>query len=145
VKPFKIADEWYYQMRFREEMKGVTPILTAVPPDSTRRGGDGPHSGNPAVRAGQGTPEHVAWVCDRPDGGRGFGLTGGHTHWNWGHDQLRKVVLNAIVWIAKAEVPPGGVPSKTPTVDDLLENQEPAKPANFDPEKIRQMIDKFNQ
>ena len=145
VRPFKIADEWYYHMRFRDEMKGVTPVLTAVPPDSTRRGADGSHSGNPAVRAGLGQAEHVAWVCERPDGGRGFGFTGGHMHWNWGHDQLRKVVLNAIVWIAKAEVPPGGVPSKTLTVDDLLENQEPAKPANFNPEKIRQMIEKFNQ
>ena len=36
VKPFKIRDEWYYHMRFREGMKGVTPILTAVPPDQTR-------------------------------------------------------------------------------------------------------------
>src|SRR5580698_2823269 len=29
VKPFEINDEWYYHMRFRPEMKGVTPILTA--------------------------------------------------------------------------------------------------------------------
>ncbi len=35
VKPFKINDEWYYHMRFREEMEGVTPILTDLPPDAT--------------------------------------------------------------------------------------------------------------
>ena len=29
VKPFEIEDEWYYHMRFREGMQGVTPILTA--------------------------------------------------------------------------------------------------------------------
>ncbi|MBM4037338.1 MAG: ThuA domain-containing protein, partial [Planctomycetes bacterium] len=29
VKPFKISDEWYFHMRFVDDMKGVTPILTA--------------------------------------------------------------------------------------------------------------------
>ena len=33
VRPFTINDEWYYHMRFADDMKGVTPILTAVPPD----------------------------------------------------------------------------------------------------------------
>src|SRR5215471_954823 len=32
VKPFSINDEWYYHMRLVAGMKGVTPILTAVPP-----------------------------------------------------------------------------------------------------------------
>ena len=32
VKPFSIRDEWYYHMRFVDGMKGVTPILSAVPP-----------------------------------------------------------------------------------------------------------------
>ncbi|MEX1223956.1 MAG: family 16 glycoside hydrolase, partial [Pirellulales bacterium] len=50
VEPFEILDEWYYHMRFRPEMKGVTPILTALPPDSTLSRGDGAHSGNPHVR-----------------------------------------------------------------------------------------------
>ena len=31
VKPFAADDEWYYHMRFREGMSGVTPILTAMP------------------------------------------------------------------------------------------------------------------
>ena len=31
VKPFTLKDEWYYHMRFREGMKGVTPILSALP------------------------------------------------------------------------------------------------------------------
>ncbi len=65
VRPFRIEDEWYYHMQFRDEMKGVTPILTAIPPDSTRRGQDGPHSGNPTVRARMGMPEHVAWAGTR--------------------------------------------------------------------------------
>ena len=35
VKPFTINDEWYYNMRFVDEMKNVTPILTAIPPSSS--------------------------------------------------------------------------------------------------------------
>ena len=34
VKPFTINDEWYFHMRFRDEMKGVTPILSRT---SSRR------------------------------------------------------------------------------------------------------------
>jgi len=32
LKPFKSNDEWYYHMRFPQDMKGVTPILSALPP-----------------------------------------------------------------------------------------------------------------
>src|SRR5713226_2815669 len=35
VKPFAIQDEWYYAIRFTPDLKGVTPILKATPPDST--------------------------------------------------------------------------------------------------------------
>lgn len=111
VKPFTVNDEWYYHMRFREGMKGVTPILTALPPASTLSRPDGTHSGNPAVREAirNGEPQHVAWAYERPDGGRGFGFTGAHFHRNWGNENFRRLVLNAIVWVAKAEVPAGGV------------------------------------
>jgi type 1 glutamine amidotransferase len=127
VRPFKIRDEWYFHMRFQDE--GVTPILTAIPPDSARDHPDDPHAGNPLVRAAKGMPEDVAWAYERPDGGRGFGFTGGHFHENWGNDDFRKVVLNAILWIAKMDVPPNGVES-TVTPDDLKQNLDPkAKPA----------------
>ncbi len=49
VRPFAIYDEWYYHMRFLPDMKDVTLLLTATPPESTRQGPDGPHSGNPFV------------------------------------------------------------------------------------------------
>jgi hypothetical protein len=51
VKPFSIRDEWYFNMRFVEGQKGVTAILAAVPDASTTSRADGPHAGNPAVRA----------------------------------------------------------------------------------------------
>ena len=124
VKPFEINDEWYYHMRFRENLDHVTPVLTAIPPASTLDRPDGPHSGNPAVRAKKGQPQHVAWVVERQDGGRGFGFTGGHVHRNWGDDNFRKLVLNALLWIAKAEVPANGVMSAV-TPEDVGQNLDP--------------------
>ncbi len=129
VKPFTIRDEWYFNMRFAEGQKGVTPILVAVPDASTTSRPDGAHSGNPTVRAAvaRGEPQTVSWAHVRPDGGRGFGFTGAHYHANWGNDDFRKLVLNAILWIAKVEVPAGGVESH-PTPKDLAANLDP-KPA----------------
>ncbi len=124
VKPFQIKDEWYYHMRFQKEMKGVTPILSDVPPETTRNQPDGPHSGNPHVRTRKGMAEHVAWVYERPDGGRGFGFTGGHDHPNWGNDDFRKIVLNAMLWTAKMEVPPEGVACIVAEAD-LKQNLDP--------------------
>jgi type 1 glutamine amidotransferase len=123
VNPISITDEWYFHMRFRDGMKGVVPILSAVPPESTMNRSDGPHEGNPAVREAvkQGEPQVVAWACERPDGGRGFGFTGGHYHKNWGNDDVRKLVLNAILWTAKVEVPVTGVDCKV-TEEDLKRN-----------------------
>jgi len=145
VKPFEMLDEWYYHMRFRENMEGVTPILSAVPPDSTRKGPNGPYSGNPAVRSRMGLPEVVAWARQRPDGGRGFGFTGGHFHYNWANDGFRTIVLNAIVWVAGLEVPPGGVPSKAPTLEELEANQDYPQPKNFNRGHIEEILKKWRQ
>ena len=64
------------------------------------------------------------WVATRPDGGRGFGFTGGHNHLGWGNADQRKLVLNTILWIAKRDVPTGGVESAV-TQDDLMANLDP--------------------
>lgn len=132
VEPFEINDEWYYHMRFVPEMKGVTPILTDLPPRESLNRPDGHHSGNPHVRAAvmeRKEPQHVAWAYERPDdNGRGFGFTGGHFHKNWADDNFRKVVLNAILWTANAEVPESGVNSPTPTQEELEANQDYPKP-----------------
>jgi type 1 glutamine amidotransferase len=113
VQPFKIEDEWYFHMRFGDGMKGVTPILTAVPTPSTTKRNDGPHEGNPSVRevVARGDSQPVAWAIERANGGRGFGFTGAHYHHNWGNENFRKVVLNAILWTAKMDVPKDGVSS----------------------------------
>ena len=143
VKPFSIEDEWYFHMRFPEQMKGVTPILTAIPPDDAHRPGNDPHGANPVVFARKGMPEHMAWVIQRPDGGRGFGFTGGHFHWNWANDNFRTLVLNGIVWTAGLDVPAGGIASKTPTLDQLEANFEKPKPPDYDRAKIQKMLDSW--
>jgi len=125
VEPFSVNDEWYYHMRFVDGMKGVTPILTDVPPAETLERPDGPRSGNPEVRraVANGESQHVAWAYERPDGrGRGFGFTGAHNHMSWQNDSFRGIVLNAIVWSANMEVPDNGVPSTTPTDAQMREN-----------------------
>jgi type 1 glutamine amidotransferase len=141
VHPFKTNDEWYYHMRFRDGMKDVTPILTALPPDRTTGWSkDKPADAKPSTHGGnkdvfaavveRKEPQHVMWVATRPDGGRGFGFTGGHNHLNWGNNDQRKLVLNSILWVAKAPVPANGVESAV-TQDELMANLDPkggAKP-----------------
>lgn len=126
VQPFTIRDEWYFNMRFVEGMKGVTPLLVATPDASTMARKDGAHEGNPGARAAvaRGDAQTVAWAFERPTGGRGFGFTGAHFHSNWGNDNFRKLALNAVLWLAKMEVPAKGVAS-TVTPDDLLANLDP--------------------
>ncbi len=126
LKPFSIEDEWYFHMRFVPDMKGVTPILSAVAPAETMQRGDGPHSGNPAVREAvkRGEPQVLMWTYNRPGGGRGFGFTGAHFHKNWGNETFRKAVLNALVWISGDPIPKNGIPS-TVTADQLARNQDP--------------------
>jgi hypothetical protein len=127
VEPFTLRDEWYYNMRFTPEMRGVTPILTAVPGPDTLTRPDGPHSGNPDVRAKAGQPHTVMWAFERPDGGRGVGMTGGHFHLNFGNENFRKLVLNALLWIARVEVPRNGV-EVTVAPEELREHLDPKPP-----------------
>jgi hypothetical protein len=50
-------------------------------------------------------------------------------------------VLNGIAWVAKIDVPPGGVPSKNPTLEELEANLDKPRPANFDRQRIEKMIE----
>ena len=130
VKPFEVHDEWYYHMRFRENDNNVVPILNVLPPPSTLERPEGPHSNNPHVREAVLTkkePQTLAWAYTRANGGRGFGFTGAHVHKNWSNDNFRKLVLNALVWIAGAEVPENGIETPTPTQEELTALQKTKK------------------
>lgn len=115
VKPFTINDEWYFNMRWVgggndvTAAKGVTPILQAVPPDERR--------GTEDAKMHKGRLETMAWAYERKDGGRGFGFTGGHFHRNWGDENFRRVVTNAVLWAAKADVPETGAKVEFDPVD----------------------------
>ena len=89
---YEVEDEWYFDIRFRDDGPPVTPIMTGMLPRESE-------------------PKVLAWATERKDGGRGFGFTGGHYHSNWHMEPFRKLVLNAILWTAKVEVPAGGVAS----------------------------------
>jgi len=106
LKPFELHEEFYYNMRLAPADKGLTPILSAAIPDEKE-------------------PQIVAWAVERKGGGRGLGYTGGHFHKNWQDDNVRRMVLNALVWTAKGEVPDGGVQSTLPKEE---KPPQPAKP-----------------
>ena len=129
VQPFSVDDEWYYHMRFVEDRTGLTPILTDVPPMETLKRPDGMRSGNPSVRkaVANGESQHVAWAYERPQGGRGFGFTGGHNHVSWQDDNYRKIMLNAILWTAGMEVPENGVDSLSPDDAEIESNLDPVR------------------
>ena len=152
LTPFSLNDEWYYHMRFVPDLKGVTPILSAVPGLETLKRPDGDRSGNPTVRkaVANGESQHVAWAYQRPDGkGRGFGFTGAHNHKSWQNNNFRTVVLNAILWTAHVDVPETGTPSTTPTdaqikanLDDKRQREKkqvPPKTAHNKQPKILQL------
>lgn len=129
IEPFSVNDEWYYHMRFTEDKENLTPILFDLPPDHTLKRKDGARSGNPHVRAAvaRGEKQTVAWAYQRPEGGRGFGLTGGHYHKSFQNDGFRKVLLNAILWTAGMEVPENGLDTPRPDALEILKNLDPKK------------------
>ncbi len=138
VKPFQIKDEWYFNMRFISDLPGnkpgkgenmtFVPILVASPDDEVRNGPyvhpKGPY---PHIQQAKGRAEAMMWAVERPDGGRGFGFTGGHFHDNWSNENYRKVVLNGMVWLAKGNVPKNGIESSVSEAD-LNANLDPKKP-----------------
>jgi len=128
VKPFTTKDEWYFNIRFREGKAGVKDILVATPSDAVR---DGPYvhpkGPYPHIQAVKGQPETMMWAVERSDGGRGFGFTGGHFHRNWQNDDQRRLILNALVWLAKLEVPAGGINSATVSETEVMQNLDEKK------------------
>jgi hypothetical protein len=133
VGPFALLDEWYFNMRWGQDSQALTHILVDTPSDKVRQGPyvhpQGPYD---HIVADNGRAETMMWTYQRPDGGRSFGFTGGHKHVNWANDDCRKVVLNAILWIAKVEAPPQGVESSIQP-GDIFANLDPKKPASTAP------------
>jgi hypothetical protein len=130
VQPFATHDEWYFNMRWTTDAaakKQITPILVATPSDEVRKGPYvSPRGPYDHIIADSGKAETMMWVYERPDGGRSFGFTGGHTHANWGDPNQRKIMLNALLWIAKVDLPARGVEDRI-TEADLTQNLDDKK------------------
>jgi type 1 glutamine amidotransferase len=109
-KEFTINDEPYIKNYFGNSdnrlADNVTALATSMlPPESPQE-------------------EVVAWCVERNDGGRGFGIVMPHFYSNWANEDLRRFILNGIVWSAQLEVPAAGVQT---TLPDL---------ATFEPESV---------
>jgi len=124
VAPVKIHDEWYFNIRFAEPAIH-TGLLTATPSYERIRAYNAWHKN---AQEALGIPQTLMWGVERPDGGRGVGFTGGHWHYNWAIEDYRRMVLNAIVWVAGLDVPEEGVKSLPLTEADLNANLD-AKPS----------------
>lgn len=97
-KGFTVHDEPYINNFFAKDgpVKGFTALAAAeLPPEKPKR-------------------ETVAWAVERPDGGRGAGVVMPHFFRNWKNDDMRTLILNAIVWAAKLDIPRDGVRVKVP-------------------------------
>ena len=88
-------------------------------------------------------PETVSWCIKRADSGRGFAVVMPHFYRNWKDEQLRRYILNGIIWSAKLDVPAGGVQTTLPEMKSFepaaLEPLPPApkvKPATASPGKL---------
>lgn len=94
VRPFQLHEEFYFKLRFRNPDPRLTPILLkeAV-----------------ADPAADPRPNTVGWTVERADGGRAFGFTGGHFYRHWWEPEFRRLLLNALAWTARIEVPAGGI------------------------------------
>lgn len=108
-RSFTVHDEPYINNYFGLEGyfgldgKKLAPTATALassmlPPEAPKR-------------------ETVAWSVERKDGGRGFGIVMPHFYKNWGNADLRRFILNGIVWTAKLDVPAEGVQTASPDLE----------------------------
>ena len=123
-KEFTLNDEPYINNFFGGEgnslLPGVTVLATSMlPPESPKS-------------------ERVAWCVERADGGRGFGIVMPHFYRNWKNEDLRRFILNGIVWTAKLDVPADGVKTAAPdlasfapaSVEPLPPKQKPVAGAD---------------
>lgn len=117
VEPFTALGEFYFNLKYAEDM---IPLGVATPTADNLYSINNlwNQSGYEAV----GTPQALLWGYERTGVGRGAGYTGGHFHKNWAIDDLRKIVLNTIVWVAGGEVPKDGVPITEVTEEELNQN-----------------------
>lgn len=100
---FTLNDEPYINNYFGGDENRMADNVTALatsmlPPESPRK-------------------ETVAWCVQRDDQGRGFAIVMPHFYKNWRLDDLRRFILNGIVWTAHRDVPGEGVQTTLPDLE----------------------------
>ncbi len=109
VGPIAFTDEFYPTLIFHPSRQ-VTPILRA---ELTPKLGDEKKQAVTPPTRGEHT---VGWAFERANGGRSFGFTGAHYAKNLEEPNLRQLLINAIAWSAKLDVPAGGIAIPGPIV-----------------------------
>jgi quercetin dioxygenase-like cupin family protein/type 1 glutamine amidotransferase len=107
LKPFEYLDEFYPTLTFSTTDK-VTPILTAKTHIQTRN--------NQPVFEEPPSDHVIAWAAERPNGGRSFAFTSGHYLLTFDQPEIRTMLLNAILWTAKRDVPSAGATTNASTM-----------------------------
>lgn len=82
-KEYELHDEYY----LNPTIQGATPLLQV-----TTKGQD----------------VVVGWAYERPGNGRAYATTLGHFYRNFQLEAFRRTIVNAILWTAHVEIPPGG-------------------------------------
>ncbi len=147
VQPFTLWDECYFHLRCNDpEHAHVTRLHEALPPVGIIHPGRAADSGSVSAVEAVGErkeTQYCAWGFERPGGGRAFGYTGGHLHWNWARDELRKLILNGIYWSSGASVPSSGLDSPRPRAEQMLANLE-GNPG-WTPEDLQPLLDRASK
>jgi quercetin dioxygenase-like cupin family protein len=112
LAPFTYLDEFYPTLRWHD---GVQPILKARLHVEFREGKD--------LVIGEPVTSTVGWVYERAGGGRAFGYTGAHYLAAFDQPTVRKMILNAIAWTARIEVPAAGISSHDAVVTRAADRQ----------------------
>jgi type 1 glutamine amidotransferase len=118
VKPFRMKEEFYYNIRFDEGDKALTPLLS-VPALKGRA-----ENGNTVAWCRERAGKADAGKAEGAAAGRGFATTCGHYYDNWKNDDFRKLVLNALAWTAHVEVPKEGVESRWPSREEIERSEK---------------------
>lgn len=115
VGAFTYMDEFYPTIRFIDGGRAVAPILTGKLHVQFR---DGRH-----LVIDEPTVSTIAWAFERDNGGRSFGFSGGHYLVALDEPALRRMLLNAIFWTARIDVPKDGVRSGLPDAATRIAEQ----------------------
>lgn len=93
ISDFVVHDEFYYRLKFVQPTSSIFPLVQADI---------------------EGKQETIAWAWERDSGGRSFGFSGLHFHRNWRLESYRQLVIQAVLWALRLQVPEGGVELDVP-------------------------------